>query len=128
MSAEQNRQTVLKFFKRQMELNTMDESLVTDDCQWWAPGFGTMDKATFKNLVAQMAPVMPTMPTMTIVGTTAEGDRVAVEATGSAKLSDGRVYENTYHFLFKLRDGRICLVKEYMDSQRAADMFGGPSK
>ena len=125
MSVEQNRQIALSYFKRTVEENTgVIEDLLTKDCQWWAPGIGTMDKTTFKALIEQMRPVMPTMPSMTITGVTAEGDRVAMEAKGSGKLADGRMYENTYHFLFVFRNGRICAVKEYNDTKYAAEVFG----
>ena len=50
-----------------------------------------------------------------------EGDRVAIEAESHFELNDGRVYNNTYHFLFLFRDGRICCAKEYNDSRYAAE-------
>lgn len=53
----------------------------------------------------------------------AQGDRVAVEATSYAKLKNGRVYQNQYHFLFEIRDGKILSVKEYMDTKHAYDIF-----
>lgn len=56
---------------------------------------------------------------------TAEEDRVAVEAKGHAELLDGRVYEPDYHLLFKLRDGQIVEVREYMDTHHAFDTFFG---
>jgi ketosteroid isomerase-like protein len=124
MAAEDNRQTVLRYFKDTVAKNVqVIEELVTDDCKWWAPGFGTMDKTQFMGLVTQMKPIMPEMPKITITGTTAEGDRVAVEAEGSAKLANGKTYANTYHFLFVFRGDRICLIKEYMDSKYAADLL-----
>jgi ketosteroid isomerase-like protein len=125
MSAEQNKQRVLAFFHANATQNVaIADGFVTDDCQFWAPGFGHFSRATFEELVAKMRPILPHLPVVTVVDMTAEGDRVAVEGTGSGKLADGRVYENTYHFLFRFRDGRICEMKEYMDSKRVADMFG----
>jgi ketosteroid isomerase-like protein len=53
----------------------------------------------------------------------AQGDKVAVEATSYAKLKNGKVYQNAYHFLFEFRDGKILSVKEYMDTQHAYDIF-----
>jgi ketosteroid isomerase-like protein len=127
MSAEDNRQTAIKYFELAKARNMpFAEELVTDDCTWWAAGFGTMDRKTFLGVAEQIKPLMPTMPTMTVVATTAEGDRVAMEAQGSAKLSDGRMYDNVYHFLFLFRNGRICQVKEYFDTKYAADLFGAP--
>jgi ketosteroid isomerase-like protein len=62
---------------------------------------------------------------MTIHGSTAEGDRVAVEAEAYGELRNGKIYNNTYHFLFLFRDGKIFRAKEYNDSKHAADIFGG---
>jgi ketosteroid isomerase-like protein len=54
------------------------------------------------------------------VGTmTAEGDRVSVLAESYAEFPDGRIYNNLYHFLFRLADGRIVNVWEYYDSAHA---------
>ncbi|MFE5700022.1 nuclear transport factor 2 family protein [Rhodococcus koreensis] len=53
----------------------------------------------------------------------AQGDKVAVEATSYAKLKNGKVYRNQYHFLFEFRDGTIFSVKEYMDTKHAYDIF-----
>jgi ketosteroid isomerase-like protein len=53
----------------------------------------------------------------------AEGNRVAVEAESFAELNNGRVYNNLYHFLFEIADGKILRVKEYMDTQHAFDTF-----
>jgi len=56
---------------------------------------------------------------------TAEEDRVAVEATTRGTLPDGRVYTNVYHYLFTFRDGKVLRVKEYLDTQLAAEFFSG---
>ena len=32
---------------------------------------------------------------------------MAIEAQGYAKLKNGKTYENLYHFLFVVRDGKI---------------------
>lgn len=54
---------------------------------------------------------------------TAEGDRVAVESRTQGTTPDGRTYTNEYHYLFRFRDGKILKVKEYMDTQAAAEFF-----
>jgi ketosteroid isomerase-like protein len=58
-----------------------------------------------------------------ILSTTAEDDRVALEArsTGIANPANGRTYGNFYHFLFRIRDGQIVLCKEYQDTLRVYD-------
>lgn len=64
-------------------------------------------------------------PTIEVTGVTAEGERVAIEATGHGSLRNGRDYDNRYHFLMIVRDGRVLSVREYMDSQHVAEAFEG---
>lgn len=42
----------------------------------------------------------------------AGGDAIAV----AVDTRNGRRYNNLYHFLFKLRDGKVAAVKEYLDT------------
>jgi ketosteroid isomerase-like protein len=44
-----------------------------------------------------------------------EGNWVAAETECFADLSGGRVYNNLFHFLFEIRDGRIEQSREYTD-------------
>jgi hypothetical protein len=53
----------------------------------------------------------------------AEGDRVAVEAESFAELTNGKVYNNRYHFFFELADGKVTKVREYMDTAHAREIF-----
>ena len=53
----------------------------------------------------------------TIKGITAEGDRVAVEVESYGKFGNGKIYQNHYHFLFEVREGKIQAVREYLDTQ-----------
>lgn len=54
-----------------------------------------------------------------ILSMTAEGERVSVEAQGHSELVTGVAYNNQYHFLFFIRDGRICRMNEYIDTKLA---------
>ena len=60
-----------------------------------------------------------------IVSIMGEDDKVAVEAKSYGEMNNGKLYDNAYHFLFKLRDGKIYNVREYSCSYTAADCFGG---
>lgn len=60
-----------------------------------------------------------------ILNMTAEGDRVAVEATSRGMHASGKLYANHYHFLFHLRDGRIAVMKKFMDTEHATDVLCG---
>ena len=47
----------------------------------------------------------------------AEGDFVVVQSRGKAATKDGRLYNNTYCHVFRIRGGKIVEVTEYMDTE-----------
>jgi ketosteroid isomerase-like protein len=51
---------------------------------------------------------------------TAEEDRVALEAVGSAQFADGADFLNYYHIAFTLADGKIVKGRAYLDTWVAA--------
>jgi ketosteroid isomerase-like protein len=123
MSTEANRATALRMVET-MGAGGLDESLLTEDITWWVPGRGTVTKAEFMGMAAAFAEMLDGPFSLTVKGVTAEGDRVAVEAESLGKLKNGRTYNNTYHFLFLFRDGKIYQAREYNDSAHAAEVFG----
>jgi uncharacterized protein len=59
---------------------------------------------------------------MTIVG---EGDIAVIEQKYRARVANGRMYENRYCWVFVARDGKICEMREYMDTHGGfAGIFG----
>jgi uncharacterized protein len=38
-------------------------------------------------------------------------------------MKNGKTYQNKYHFLFQVRDGKIQAVKEYLDTTHANDVL-----
>ena len=107
-------------------------ALMTEDATWWVGGniaglSGTYGRDQFAALAegakaAYKTGALKIWPT----GMVAEGDKVAVEAQSHAELHNGRVYANTYHLLFTLRDGRISAVKEYCDTLHMKQIFFDP--
>jgi|TARA_Y100001951_G_scaffold76037_1_gene63114 uncharacterized protein len=63
---------------------------------------------------------------LTPVSIISEGNLVAVEAESFAKLKDGRTYNNFYHFLIAVEDGKVKHIKEYMDTYHAWETFLKP--
>ena len=55
----------------------------------------------------------------------AEGDHVVVEARGANTTKAGVPYCNTYCFVFRLADGKLAEVTEYMDSE-LVNVLGDP--
>jgi len=124
MSAEQNRQAALKFLLG-INKNGFDESVLADDFEFWSALTGKLTKEQLKGGIAQLAAQMKDLHKFTIVGTIAEGDRVAIECTGLGEMKDGRKYENKYHDLFVFKDGKIRVFQEHMDTKLAVDTFTG---
>lgn len=89
------------------------ETLLHDDATWWVLGFGTFDRATL--LAATTAATGgATAREYKVTGITAEGSRVAVEAEGAFTFPD-RTYQNRYHIVVIVEDGKVRSGREYCD-------------
>ena len=86
---------------------------------------GKFTRAQIHAAAAQIYAVFPHGLTFTIDAMTAEGERVAVEARSEGRHVSGALYSNEYHFLFVFRDGKLALLKEYMDTERVTDILCG---
>jgi ketosteroid isomerase-like protein len=51
-----------------------------------------------------------------------DGDTVLIEMTNRGKLFNGRDYENEYCFVFEIEHGKIRRVREYVDTQKVAEL------
>jgi ketosteroid isomerase-like protein len=87
------------------------------DCRAIATGTcalsGERDRDGVLDTVAMLGQTTQDGIAFLIVSLTAEEDRVSVEVDGRSTLSNGLPYNNQYHFLFRIRDGRIIELKEY---------------
>ena len=126
MGIAENKQIVATFVEH-LPQGTADWGLVADDAQWWIQGAGNVSKSQIREIAAGLG-AMATSAQMFIDHITAEEDRVAVESHSRFEMSDGRLFENTYHFLFHLTDGRIVLVREHFDTGYARDFFGAETQ
>ena len=130
MSAEANKGLVLGFFEN-FSSGKMDEALgmMSDTSTWWVAGkfelSGSKTKAEFGKLVKGIGAAMPNGLRITPKGITAEGDRVAVEAESYGELANGKVYNNQYHFMIEVNDGKIQAVREYLDTIHAKEILVG---
>ncbi len=129
MSTENNKQLVRKVFE-QMETGDIDGYLAfaADDYTHTVPGksafAGTRTRAQLREMLQGVGIIFPNGLKMTIKGMTAEGDRVAVEAESYGETTAGTVYNNEYHWLFEIRDGKIQAAREYMCTAHAVEVFG----
>jgi len=135
MTTEQNKALADEFFAR-FSASDLDGALATlsDDATWLIPGkrdrmptAGLYTKERIARLFHAMLKQLKGGLQMTVLSTVAEGDRVAIEAESSGDLQNGRCYRQKYHFLLEFRDGRICAVREYLDTQHAHDVWIAPA-
>lgn len=135
MTTESHKTTAHAFFAR---LSASDLpgalGLMTDDATWWInghperhPAAGLYSKDKIARLLGHMLRQLDGGLQMTVLSSIAEGDRAALEVESRGTLRNGRRYEQAYHFLLVFRDGRICAVKEYLDTQHAYDVWIAPT-
>jgi len=74
-------------------------------------------------MVAGVRGVFPNGMQFTAHSMTAEADRVCVEAESYGTHISGKTYNNRFHYLFVIRDGKIQSFKEYFDTQHAHDVL-----
>jgi ketosteroid isomerase-like protein len=86
---------------------------------------GIYDKEQIRGFANGIYEAFPQGLSFTVVGVTAEGERVAVEAESNGKHASGKDYNNFYHFLFTIRDGRILSLKEYLDTELVTEILAG---
>ena len=105
-------------------------ALMTEDATWRIPGkkelsptAGLYTKERIGRLFRRMLDALSTGLRMTVMSSVAEGDHVALEVTSSGDLKNGREYRQEYHFLMEFRDGKICAVREYLDTLHAHDVW-----
>jgi ketosteroid isomerase-like protein len=133
--SQANTQVVLSYIRL---MNSRDPAqmgqavaLMADDATYWMPGEwengGTWGKHDVVGMVLAGTDVFAAPLELTIHGITASDDRVAVEMSSQAAFKDGRLYSNTYHSLFIVRDGLIRVVKEYMDTLYAYRAYFDPA-
>ena len=100
---------------------------LSDSATWWIQGnfplSGTRTKAEFAKLLGELGASIDGGLSLRVKGVTAEGERVAVEAESFAKMKSGKTYQNHYHFLVEVRDGKIQAVREYLDTIHANEVL-----
>jgi ketosteroid isomerase-like protein len=118
-----NRDRVERLFAAINTKKTSIDDLLAEDLSWWIIGdiksSGIKDKRTILIGIKLLHRIYQGFA-FTLHDFTAEGARVAVTAESHGIHKSGKIYHNHYHFLFKLRDGKIREVREYFDTKHAA--------
>ena len=125
MSIEQNKQIARSLFDR-FNVNDIAGALdiMTDDATWWIAGkpdqlpvAGVYNKERIARLLNNMVGQLPEGLRMTVKSQICEGDKVAMEVESYGELRNGRVYNQQYHFVVTIREGKVSGIREYLDTQ-----------
>ena len=127
--SDQNKTITKEFFEALSNGSDKYLDFYTDESIIWTAGNnaigGTRTKKEVVSFAQNILSAFPTGITFNITGLTAENERVAVEISGEAIHASGEAYNNQYHFLLRIKDGKILELKEYMDTQLAAKILLG---
>jgi ketosteroid isomerase-like protein len=131
MSADRNRATALNFLaalysgdaKAVIDALTEDAVYAVAARPELFPVQPARSRREFSKIVAAMQGAFE-VNGLSITGTVAEGNKVAIEGISDGRLRNGKAYANTYHYLITFRGDKICAVKEYMDTLYASHVFG----
>ncbi|MFN2426222.1 MAG: nuclear transport factor 2 family protein [Candidatus Binatia bacterium] len=125
MGASENKEVVRRYFDavNRGDMTTIAE-LLDDGASFWVPpslpdGVEFRGKAMVLRLFTESVGLYDPEAGLAVElrTLTAEEDRVAVELLIRGKsAADGGDYENWYHFLFRIADGRITSIREHLDS------------
>lgn len=125
--SEKNKQIAIKFFEALSSGSEAYLDFYNDDSIIWTAGDnaigGTRTKKEIITFAKDILKAFPNGIEFKITGITAENERVAVEVQGDAIHISGKPYNNFYHFLLKIKDGKIIELKEYMDTQLAVKIL-----
>jgi len=126
---KENKEIAIRFFEALSSGSKTYLDFYTDDSVIWTAGDnaigGTRTKKEIVDFAQGILAAFPNGITFKITGITAENDRVAVEVSGEAIHASGEEYNNQYHFLLTIKNGKIIELKEYMDTQLAAKILLG---
>jgi ketosteroid isomerase-like protein len=134
MSTDDNKATARRFFACFSASDIPGAmATMTDDATWWiagkpelSPTAGLYEKARITKLFHAMRGRLVNGLKMTPTGMVAEGDQLAVEVVSEGDLTNGRQYRQQYHMLMVFREGKICAVREYLDTQHVHAVWVAP--
>lgn len=122
------RQVVNGFFES-ISAGKIDQAFaaVAEDVQWWVPEelpfSGTKNKQQYFAIVNRIQSGFPTGFKLLVKSMIVEGDRAAVEVESEGTHVNGKRYNNKYHFLIQVQDGKFVAVKEYMNTLHLARLL-----
>jgi ketosteroid isomerase-like protein len=100
-------------------------ALLSDDFSYWSLQSGeTVDKAGLRREFERRKRRVEM--NLDFLQCFNDGESVVIEALIAGQTTDGLHYESPAVFIFETRDGLIVSLREYADTQLAAQLFGRP--
>ena len=108
---------VVRDFFDAITAGDLPDEMLAPDMKAWTTTQGDMDKASYQQVVRLLRQISKVPLTFVIDSVTAEEDRIVAElhSTGGVLIND-ETYENTYVFVFRVRDGKITSVAEHFNA------------
>lgn len=131
MGAAENKQFITNMFA-ELSKGNADAFLgaLADDVRFTIIGT-TRYSGTFKGKQELIAKLLTPLNAQVEGGMTitpdnliADGDFVAMQAHGKALSKNGRRYDNTYCHVFRIANGKVQEVTEYLDTELVTSAFG----
>ena len=128
MGIEENKAVVREYLRRMGAGDPRVAELLAEDVTWWVPQsspFAGTQRGRDAVLALMGKGVDLYQPPLRVAieEVVAERDWVCVQLVIEAKTAAGLPYRNDYHFAFRVRDGRIAAVREYVDTKYADEML-----
>ena len=102
-------------------------ALLADEVEFWYTGVKDVTRDDLVAGMRGMAQIIIPGGGIEVVDILEEDGRVAIEYKGRIPLATGKVYANTYHTKIVVKDGKITVMREYLDPLIVMDAFGGMS-
>jgi uncharacterized protein len=100
--------------------------LLSDDFTYWSiQSRESVDKAALRQEVERRKRRMDM--NLDFIQCFNDGESVVIEAQTDGETTDGLRYDSPAVFIFETRDGLIVSLREYSDTQLAAQVFGPAS-
>jgi ketosteroid isomerase-like protein len=131
MTATANKQLMEHIFAELAQANSRPfvESMA-DDIRWTVMGTTPWSKtyegkqSVLTDLLGQLRTRLADRYRATAQLILAEGDRVVVQARGQATTKSGAPYNNEYCFIYRISEGKIHEVTEYLDTELLTRALG----
>jgi ketosteroid isomerase-like protein len=133
MTAIENKQLMEQIFAELSQGNSRPfVEHLADDVRWTVMGTTPWSKiyegkkAVLTDLLGELRARLADRYRATAQLVIAEGDRVVVQARGQAVTKSGLPYNNEYCFIYRIAEGMIHEVTEYLDTELLTAALGKP--